>query len=139
MQQAVLKQFPKADISVSIVWIDMLPGDNLEVAQRMARMFDDPRVRQFHDPRSSQRAGKALARGIIREGAGPAWDVYLFYGKDAEWSDAPPEPIEWCHQLGGGKRADPARYAGGKIAPTLFQIMHRLTEKPETPEKKEGN
>jgi hypothetical protein len=48
-------------------------------------------------------AGRAFARGLLREGAGPAWDIYLFCEKDSEWTDSPP-PAEWMHPLGGISR-----------------------------------
>ena len=33
-------------------------------------------------------------------GVPKAWDVYLLYDKDAEWTDKPPKPIYWQEQLG---------------------------------------
>jgi hypothetical protein len=33
-------------------------------------------------------------------GAGPAWDIYLFYRPGDRWSTSPPMPCEWWHQLG---------------------------------------
>jgi hypothetical protein len=38
--------------------------------------------------------------------------MYLFYEPDADWSDEPPRPATWLHQLGGPGRewADPRRY-----------------------------
>lgn len=127
MLKSVLKDFPKADIDVSIIWIDMLRGDNAEAAAKSAKMFDDPRVRQFHDPRSSRLAGKAFAHGLIREGAGVAWDIYMFYDKHARWDDNPPKPIDYMHQLGGGRRADAERFhSGDELVSELRKSMERL-------------
>ena len=127
MHDSILNAFPEADIRLSMIWIEMLPTDSREAAQRMAGGMLDPRVRHYFDPRTTHLAGNALAHGIIHEGRGPAWDVYLFYDQEAEWNDQPPIPAEWCHQLSGGQRADPARFAGGVVAETLHEVMHKLT------------
>ena len=116
-------------MSVSIVWIDMLPTDNADAARRIASTITDPRVRQFHDPKATHLAGKAFAKGMIRDGAGPAWDIYLFYDKDSAWEEAPPKPVEWWHQLGGGGRADPKRFAAGTLIQKLHDSVHKLTGK----------
>ena len=51
MQQVILKEFPKADIGLSIVWVNVLKGDGMEAAQRAAdHMTADPRMRHFYDP-----------------------------------------------------------------------------------------
>ncbi len=127
MQASILRSFPETDIRLSVIWIEMLPTDSLEAARRMADGMIDPRVRHYFDPRQTHLAGKALAHGIIAEGGGPAWDVYLFYGREAKWGAEPPLPAEWCHQLSGGQRADPSRYAGGVVAERLHEEMHELT------------
>lgn len=126
MLKSVLEDFPKADIDVSIVWIDMLPNDSAAAAAKSAKIFDDPRVRQFHDPRATRLAGKAFAHGLIREGAGVAWDIYMFYDKDARWDENPPKPIDYMHQLGGGRRADPDRFRTGEgLLSQLHDSMER--------------
>ena len=130
MLKSVLQDFPKADIDVSIVWIDMLGGDNAEAAAKSAKMFDDPRVRQFHDPRATRLAGKAFAQGLIRKGAGVAWVIYMFFDKDARWGENPPEPIDYMHQLGGGGRADRERFhAGAELVKELKASMQRIFKK----------
>lgn len=112
IRESVLKAYPDADIQVSIVWIDMLPSDNEKVATNSAAIFDDPRVKQFYDP--DRKSGYAIAKDLLYENAGPAWDIYLYYDKDAQWTDAPPKPVDWVHQLGGGRRADAARFRPGQ-------------------------
>jgi hypothetical protein len=121
----VLEDFPKANVSVSIVWIDMLPFDNAQAAREAAQMFSDPRVRQFHDPQ--QLAGRAFAAGLLAPER-PAWDIYLFYKRGQAWSDAPPPPVEWMHQLGGRSGADAARRrTGEELVRELHDSMARLT------------
>ncbi len=125
VHQAVLQDFPDADIGVSIVWIDMLPTDNAAAAEQLAATIRDQRVRHFHDARSNRLAGSAFANGLVRRG--PAWDIYLFYAKGAEWTDAPPPPVEWWHQLSGGDRADAERFAAGVLEEKLHESMHSVT------------
>jgi hypothetical protein len=127
VRERILRDFPDAKIRVSVVWIEMLPTDSLDAARAMASEMSDPRVRHFYDPRGTRLAGAALAHGIIGEGRGPAWDVYLFYDSDAHWGDEPPVPVDWCHQLSGGQRADPSRYAGGIVGDRLHEAMRKLT------------
>ena len=130
MHKSILKDFPKADISLSLVWIQM-PGfnDNERTARRIAGTFDDPRVRHFYDPVATHRAGKAFAEGILAEGRGPAWDIYFFYDKGAAWKDGPPKPAEWMHQLGGGGRADPEHFhAGSDLIEQLHKAMHSVAD-----------
>ena len=122
VKAAVLDAYPDADIQVSVVWIDMLGSDNEAAALKSSALFGDrpdPRLKQFHDP--NQRTGRAFARDLLYEGGGVAWDVYLYYFKDAVWNDTLPEPVEWYHQLGGGRRADPALFRPGKKLPTALR------------------
>ena len=115
MQTAILRKFPKADISVSLVWIQM-PGfnDNRRSATKIARLLDDPRVAQFYDPVGTHLAGNAFAKGIVQGGRGPAWDIYFFYKPGAVWEDGPPKPDAYMHQLGGIGAADPKFLRTGK-------------------------
>ena len=108
---------------MSIVWIDILPDDTREAAGRAARIIDDPRVRHFHDP--EKRAGKAVAKGLGLGGS-VAWDIYLFYTSGSEWTDVPPAPIAWMHQL-PPSWADPARlHTGDDLLRELDKAMKRL-------------
>lgn len=107
-----------------------MPGfaDTEAAAEASAQRLDDPRVRHFHDPVSTHLAGKAFAEGLIAKGRGVAWDIYLFYGKDAEWGDGPPAPTEYLHQLGGGRRADAKQFrTGADLVKALHEAMHKVT------------
>ncbi|MCZ6815714.1 MAG: hypothetical protein O7F76_03320 [Planctomycetota bacterium] len=111
---------------MSIVWIQM-PGfnDNEKTAKRIAGTMMDPRVKHFYDPYPGHRAGKAFATGVVKRG--PAWDIYFFYDKGATWTQGPPKPVDWWHQLGGGARSDPERFAAGVLAEKLHDSMHKVT------------
>ena len=115
---------------MSIVWIQM-PGydDNPTTAKAIAESIKDPRVRHFYDPLASHRAGKAFAKKLIKPGRGVAWDIYMFYEKGIIWDEGPPPmPVEYSHQLGGGRRADPAHWhPGEKLVEQLHEAMHKVT------------
>jgi hypothetical protein len=124
VRTSVLEGFPDTDISVSIVWIDMLPDDSKAAATRSAQTIDDPRARHFHDPK--QRSGKAIAESLGCE-AEVAWDIYLFYASGSEWVDGPPAPTDWMHQLPSAW-ADPAHFrTGDDLVNELRAAMQRLT------------
>ncbi len=125
VKASVLDAYPDADIQMSIVWIDMLGSDNEGAALKSSAIFrDEPRVRQFYDP--NQRTGRAFARGLLNKGGGVAWDIYLYYDKDALWQDKLPGPVEWYHQLSGGRRADASRFRpGDKLTAALKEATGR--------------
>lgn len=122
VNEVVVKSFPEADIGVGVVWIDMLGSDDEASARRAATIFDDARVRQFHDPH--QRAGRAF--GAALAGGSAAWDIYMFFPAGTRWESSVPAPAEWLHQLGGDV-ADPARLrSGAALASGLHEAMSAL-------------
>ena len=105
-----------------------MPGfnDNEQAARRIAGSFSDPRVKHFYDPFPAHLVGKAFANGRISRG--PAWDIYFFYKKGQSWTDGPPDAVEWMHQLGGGGRADAAKFQTGQgLVDKLHEAMHQVT------------
>lgn len=124
IKASVLDAYPEADIQVSIVWIDMLPSDNEEAAIKSSSIFDDSRVKQFYDP--DRKSGYAIGKDLLNENVGPAWDIYLYYKAEAEWKSKPPKPIEWMHQLGGGRRADASQFTPGQA---LVKALSNATAK----------
>ncbi len=128
VNEAVVKAYPDADISMSIVWIDVLPSDCEATARHAAVIFDDPRVVQFYDP--NQRAGAAFAEDLIRQP--PAWDIYLFYAPGDSWEQRPPQPRDWAHQLRSAI-ADPSRLrTGAELASALHAAMIDLGYAPRS-------
>ena len=84
-----------------IVWIPMLDSDERPAAVRASEMFGDAGVAQFWD--GTQLLGKEVARSV---GAPQwvAWDIYLFYGPGAEWTDAGlPPPDAALAQASNGR------------------------------------
>jgi hypothetical protein len=127
----VLRAFPSSDVSVSVIWIDMLPDDNASSAASSAQVFvapsaSDARLRQFHDPQ--RRIGHALAGALELEG--PAWDVYLVYPPGRRWADEPPSPADWMHQL-GGQGADRDRFqVRDRLVARLQEAMEAVVAGP---------
>lgn len=81
-----------------VVWTPMVEGDDKPAADAQKERLDkDPRLLGTWDP--DRTLGRLLAPVLALSGRF-AWDVYLVYGADAEWSgDAPPVPAVWMHQL----------------------------------------
>lgn len=80
----------------AIVWIPMLPADNLESALQRELMFSNARVRQFWDP--DRIFGRSLSP-TLNLTISIAWDVYLLYPPDHLWNaELPPAPEFWMHQ-----------------------------------------
>jgi len=136
VNESVVNAYPSADVSIFVVWIDILPSDDYAAAQRVAGIFNDPRVRQYHDPNGL--AGDAFAEGLLDQP--PAWDMYLVYAATPQqlWVDYPPKPTDWMHQLGSA--ADPARERGGHpLVVGLYDAMSDLGFEPaiESPPSKQ--
>ncbi len=125
-QQAVLRDYPHADIRAAWVWIRMLAYDDEDAARRGASKVDrDPRVHQFWDP--ERRIGSAVAHSLGGRPRRVAWDIYLFYDGTQSWDDTPPAPFDWAHQMTGTDWADPARYHhGDDLLAALRVITARL-------------
>lgn len=129
MQQVILKEFPEADISVSIVWVNVLQGDGIEAARRAADdMIADPRVRHFYDP--ANRSGQAISRSLGWKWV-TAWDIYLFYEKGAEWRAELPTPTHWMHQLSYLFWESHLR-TGERLVGELRTTMSKLTAEAES-------
>ncbi len=121
----MIEAFPKADISVSIVWIKIGQGDSEETAHEATETISDPHVRHFYDP--EQRSGKAIAQSLALEGR-VAWDIYLFYAKDSEWTDSPPTPRQWMHQLSASEADSAHFHTGDDLVEELYKTMKRLVD-----------
>src|SRR5262249_12146130 len=71
----------------------MLDGDERDAAVEMTSTYADKPIPQFWD--GERLLGKEVSRSM-GVGTKAAWDIYLFYPPDAEWTDAglpPPEKV----------------------------------------------
>jgi hypothetical protein len=93
----VLAEMPaSAQMSAGLVWVHVLDADDAPAAQAAAARLQHPRLTHFHDP------GQIAAREMAAALGGPdgfAWDVYLVFSPEAVWTDEPPRPVDWVHQL----------------------------------------
>jgi hypothetical protein len=101
----------------------MLLGDSEATAKDKAEIFNDHRVCQFYDP--DKLSGKAIAKSVGWEGM-VAWDIYLFYPNGSVWSDFPPTPQYWMHQLEESWADRDRFHTGDDLANELFNAMKRL-------------
>ena len=120
IRESVLEAYPDAELSITIVWVDMLSADGEAAVTKAAEVFDDARVRQFYD--ETRRSSTAFATDVLYADGGPAWDIYLYYEPGAIWDEFPPKPAEWYHQLSGTKRGDPALFRPGQ------ELVNQLRE-----------
>jgi hypothetical protein len=67
-----------------VVWIPMVDDDELVAAEEASALFRDAAVPQFWD--GARRAGKDVSRSL-GDPEGVAWDIYLFYPPEAEWTE----------------------------------------------------
>lgn len=80
---------------VYVVWVPMLEMDEAAAVSEAVKYLPDQRATHYWD-------GKGVLKDayskVLQIGQ-PAWDVYLAYGKEAEWQATPPAPSYWMHQL----------------------------------------
>jgi hypothetical protein len=112
IEDSVLAQLGGDRPKVYVVWTKKLFGDNRDAASNAASLVPDRRARHFWDPTGylGKQYGKTLE---LPGGRRFAWDVYLIFDPKVSWTDAPPVPAFWMHQLGGQKpelRLDGARF-----------------------------
>jgi hypothetical protein len=83
---------------VFVVWIKRFFGDSQEGAQEAMPLVPDRRARHFWDGSGQlrKRYGKIVELPGKRNFE---WDVYFVFGPKAEWTENPPTPDFWMHQL----------------------------------------
>ena len=121
----VAEAFPDGAVSVHVVWLPMVPGDDAEAARATGSMYVGRRVHQYYDehkvvglayskdafPNRLREAVAAMPKdhplyadlsGWMEDtpGAMPLWDAVLFYPPGVEWVDRAPKPTLWSKQVG---------------------------------------
>ena len=125
MRENVFEKYPGADVSASIVWIPILDEDTLAAAIPSAMLLSDKRIQHFYD--SNQRVGRNIAASVGWSGS-IAWDTYLLYGPLAEWTETPPRPEYWMHQLKDDWATKNKYRTGRDLETELFVSMKKLLE-----------
>lgn len=79
----------------------MLESDDRQAAVEMTSTYADKPIPQFWD--GQRLLGKEVSRSLGVDQQRVSWDIYLFYGPDAEWTDAGlPPPEKMIVQAMGG-------------------------------------
>ncbi len=96
IQKTVIGKMKDKNISVMIVWTNMLKTDDQRNARKAASLFNDENIAQFFD--AENKFGDIIARRLSPQGE-KAWDIYLFFDKDTQWNQDFPRPFDYAHQL----------------------------------------
>lgn len=126
VQKAVIEQMANKNISVIIVWTNMLKSDDKENAYKAASLFKSPSVIQYFD--AENQFGDMVAKRLNPKGE-KAWDIYMYYDKDVKWSSSIPRPFEYAHQLSASIHpwADQTKYfCGSDLTKRLEEITDSL-------------
>lgn len=125
VQEAVVDQMNESNISIVIVWTNMLKSDGENTAYRAASFFKNKNIVQFFD--EENKFGDVVAKTINSNGA-QAWDIYMFFDKDDRWNNELPRPFEYAHQLGPTSEwVDQTKYfCGNKLTERLKYITKSL-------------
>ena len=73
--------------------------DTFDAAIPSVRFLSDRRIQHYYD--NNKMVGKTIADSVGWAG-NVAWDIYIFYSPFVEWTETPPKPICWMHQLTDG-------------------------------------
>jgi hypothetical protein len=111
-----LDTLKQKDIEVYAVWEPMLPSDARFTVGRATKRLADSRVNHFWD--ADGVLAKAFAPVLSIDG--DAWDVYLVYDRNAEWTDTPPKPAYWQEQLG---ISDETKLNGPKLTSEITRML----------------
>jgi hypothetical protein len=103
IQENVMERITTDKLAVYVVWVPLLNFQDAARLQKNARQYagllpPGPHVSHYIDPGAyiGKKYGSVLG---VPYGA-PAWDVYLAFRADERWTDTPPTPSYWEHQLG---------------------------------------
>jgi copper ion binding protein len=96
IQKTIVENMKGKDLSVIIVWTNMLNTDDQNSAYKAASLFKDASIVQFFD--SENKFGDLVAKRLSPQGK-KAWDIYMFFDKGTQWGEGIPRPFEYAHQL----------------------------------------
>ena len=103
MQDNILAKLSSDNLRVYVVWTPVLREDNRTAAGQSIAQITDSRAVHFWDEDKSLGLsfGKLVTLPRQRE---LAWDVYFVFDEQSEWTETPPKPTDWMHQLGTDER-----------------------------------
>lgn len=124
VRQQVLEAIDDPDLALFVVWEPMLKTDSAEAARLGSGFFRDDRVTQYW---ASSRAVGQSFQGAIGPAGEPAWDVYLVYDWGILWTDKPPPPTTFQHQL-GGRLPEELLLNGPALADEIRELLRPKSE-----------
>ncbi|MCH6574133.1 MAG: hypothetical protein IH795_02850 [Bacteroidetes bacterium] len=102
----LLEEIVDERLKMYIIWEPMLSGDSKELADKVSKEVNDPRM-VFQAWDENLVNGK-LWTSVMKKADnrwlanGPAWDVYFLYRANEKWDeDKPTKPGYWQHQGAG--------------------------------------
>ena len=103
VQDKILAKLSSDNLRVYVVWTPVLREDNRTAAGQSIAQITDSRAVHFWDGDKSLGLsfGKLVTLPRQRE---LAWDVYFVFDEQSEWTETPPKPTDWMHQLGTDER-----------------------------------
>lgn len=81
------------------MYLPILQGDREKSVPEAMKSLSDYRVSFFWDGKGQM--ADAYSRELQLPEGRAAWDVYLLFNRNAEWTNAAPTPDYWMHQLRG--------------------------------------
>lgn len=118
-----ISRIPNDDLVVLVVWTPRYPGDTRAKAVDATMLVPDTRAAHFWDE-----------HGVVPKTYGPvlnlpagkqfAWDTYMVFGTEAEWTDSPPTPHDWMHQLSSVLGREHEQWLNGdEFRQTIQQLL----------------
>ena len=101
----------------------MLGDDSFDTAIPSVKFLNDVRIRHFYD--ANKAVGKTVADSVGWAG-NVAWDIYLFYEPFSEWTEQPPQPQFWMHQLTDDWATKDNYRTGDNLRNELFTSVKKL-------------
>ncbi len=95
----MLERVKNSDLRVYSVYVPILTSDSEASVPSAMKKLPDSRVVFYWDAKGE--LTKSYSRVLQLGEDRPAWDVYLVFGRSAEWKTEPPAPNFWMHQLHG--------------------------------------
>ncbi|MGB7070384.1 MAG: GDCCVxC domain-containing (seleno)protein [Pyrinomonadaceae bacterium] len=105
------------EVKVYATWVPILASDAQTTVERAAKTLSASRTTHYWDRDAELVTNFVPVLGL---GNRPAWDVYMCYGRDAEWTDSPPKPDFWQEQLG---ISDETRLDAEKLTAEINKLL----------------
>ena len=94
MQIDLVLKIDDPNLKVYVVWMPILSPDIPRPNKTTLGLVSDPRVTQYWDTKAELSRIFPSILGFPSAPASPAWDVFLLFDRDAEWTAlAPPKPV----------------------------------------------